>query len=79
MNKPWGQWIAASGAAGTGGVFALLTYVHANFVSIPTMEQHIQQPHRGSVSVERYNEDIRYLRKQISEINSKLDRALGHR
>ena len=70
------HWMIASASAGIGGVFALLTYVHSNFVSQEHMDTHVRQPHINAVTVERYNEDIRYLRDQITEINRKLDRAI---
>jgi hypothetical protein len=77
--SPWISWIAASVSAGVGGVFVLLTYIHSNFVSAHQLEVHVSQPHKEAVSIDRYNEDIRYLREQITEINRKLDRAIQNR
>lgn len=73
MMNTWIQWLIASFSAGVGGVFAMLTYIHGNFVSIDEMQTHVSQPHRFTVSVDRYNQDIRYIREQITEINRKLD------
>jgi hypothetical protein len=72
--KDWVQWIVASVSAGVGGTFFLLTYVHVNYPTYEVMRQHERQPHNGSISKDRYLEDIRYLREQMTEINRKLDR-----
>lgn len=70
------QWVIASMSAGIGGVFVFLTYVHATFITYDEMITHVSQPHAEAVQESRYNEDIRYLREQITEINRKIDRAL---
>lgn len=76
-KKPfWMSWLAMSFAAGVGGAFALLTYVHAQFIDHDTMHQHLQQPHKGAVTADRYESDIQYIREQITEINRKFDQVL---
>jgi len=79
MSSAWIQWILVPLFAGVGGVFGLLTYVHGTFVSQDHMAVHVKQPHKNSISVERYSSDLQYLRKQITEINRKLDTALLRR
>ena len=70
------SWSVAS--AGIGALFGLLTYMHGNFISTDQMKIHVEQPHKHAVNIERYTEDIRYIRAQMTEINRKLDRAIKH-
>jgi len=70
-----GVWVKIV-AISVSAVFVLLTYMHTSFLSQAEMETHSERPHAAAVSTERYNTDMGYLRKEITAINQKLDRAL---
>lgn len=75
------RWIAGSLSAGIGGTFILFTYMNSHFASADDVEKHEAHPnpHTGTVSKERYNADMKYLRDQLTALNSKMDRVLEKR